>query len=510
MKIWLDTTLLSQYAINESSNGYGYVNGYADCGGGDCDSFPSSIVPFAPTLTKENRHRLYICTLQLTKTLHIQECDGSLWLVCDPVGSGKIVVLDAEAHALLERFRTPKTLQEIIADTVECSSDLAKGVALFISLGLLQDLDQPVSISEQVQSRTLSAWLHVTNACNLSCHYCYVDKTSEHMANDTSRRAVDAIIRSAVRHHYQQIQLKYAGGEAMLRLPQLLAIHDYALEQARKYRLNLLAGILTNGVSLPQRFIDQLKERQIRVMISLDGIGKHHDQQRPLVNGQGSFTLVDRTITRLLASGLVPGINVTVTQSNLRELPALMEYILERDLPFTLNYYRDNECSTHLSDLQFTDTQMINGMRMAFAYIEHHLPKRPLLGSLIDKASMSTPHQYTCSMGLDYLVIDQRGGVAKCQADISNTVTTIAVDDPLQVIREDKNGIRAVAVDDKEGCRSCEWRYWCSGGCPLLTYRLTGRSDIKSPNCAIYKALFPEAVRLEALRLLEYEEPITL
>jgi uncharacterized protein len=43
----------------------------------------------------------------------------------------------------------------------------------------------------------------------------------------------------------------------------------------------------------------------------------------------------------------------------------------------------------------------------------------------------------------------------------------------------------------------------------MLTYRMTGRSDIKSPNCAIYKALFPEALRLEALRLLKYHEPIT-
>jgi uncharacterized protein len=67
-----------------------------------------------------------------------------------------------------------------------------------------------------------------------------------------------------------------------------------------------------------------------------------------------------------------------------------------------------------------------------------------------------------------------------------------------------------VAVEEKEGCRTCDWRYWCTGGCPLLTYRATGRSDIKSPNCNIYKALFPEALRLEALRLLKYETPIII
>jgi uncharacterized protein len=106
------------------------------------------------------------------------------------------------------------------------------------------------------------------------------------------------------------------------------------------------------------------------------------------------------------------------------------------------------------------------------------------------------------------MAIDQRGGVARCQVEASQTTTTIDAENPLRLIRAERRGAQAVSVDDKEGCRSCQWRYWCRGGCPTLTYRLTGRSDIKSPNCAIYLALFPEALRLEALRLLAYEQPI--
>ncbi|HEY7418054.1 MAG TPA: SPASM domain-containing protein [Ktedonobacteraceae bacterium] len=153
---------------------------------------------------------------------------------------------------------------------------------------------------------------------------------------------------------------------------------------------------------------------------------------------------------------------------------------------------------------------MIAGMRHAFAYIEDHLPRRPLLGLLVDKASTQSPRQHTCGVGRNYLVIDQHGGVAKCQADIRRSVTTINAKDPLQMVRDDRGGVQGLSVDDKEGCRTCEWRYWCGGGCPLLTHRITGRYDIKSPNCAIYKALFPEALRLEALRLLKYESPVTL
>lgn len=152
---------------------------------------------------------------------------------------------------------------------------------------------------------------------------------------------------------------------------------------------------------------------------------------------------------------------------------------------------------------------MIDAMRSAFGTIERYLPERSLLSSLIDKANLHYTHQHTCGVGHNYLVIDQHGGIAKCQANIKQTITTIDADDPLQVIRDDLSGVQNLPVEEKEGCRSCNWRYWCTGGCPLLTHRITGRYDIKSPNCHIYQSLFPDVVRLEALRLLKYTQPFT-
>ena len=78
--------------------------------------------------------------------------------------------------------------------------------------------------------------------------------------------------------------------------------------------------------------------------------------------------------------------------------------------------------------------------------------------------------------------------------------------DVLSVIRSDKKGVQNMLVEEKEGCRTCEWKYWCAGGCSLATFKATGRFDVKSPNCNIYKAIYPEAIRLEGLRLLKYYE----
>jgi uncharacterized protein len=497
MKIWFDT-----HKIEDGIHS-------AECRecSGECSAKPSTS-PKAP-LDTDDLERIWTCHLQQATPLSMQACENERWLICNPVGSGQLAVVDAQALHLLEQFRTPTLPSDVSRKaSMNSSESVEEIVRLFYRLGFLVDLHQR-STNQKDEVSTLSAWLHITNACNLRCHYCYLDKTNESMTDDIAQRSVDALLRSARKYDFKRITLKYAGGEASLNLTRVLAIHDYATQQAQQDAISLRASIFSNGVILSQRTIEEFKARQIGVTISLDGIGAYHDNQRPFLHGQASFRYVDRTISRLLANDVVPYISVTVSRRNLAGLPELMQYLLQHDLPFTISYYRDNECSTHIRDLQFEEEEMIAAMRNAFSVIEQHLPGRCLLGSLVDKANLHTMHDHTCGMGHNYLVIDQKGGIAKCHADIKQTVTTIDVEDPLLLIRNDTSGVQNYSVDEKEGCRTCDWRYWCSGGCPMLTYRMTGRSDIKSPNCNIYKALFPEVLRLEALRLLKYTVPIT-
>jgi sulfatase maturation enzyme AslB (radical SAM superfamily) len=58
-------------------------------------------------------------------------------------------------------------------------------------------------------------------------------------------------------------------------------------------------------------------------------------------------------------------------------------------------------------------------------------------------------------------------------------------------------------IDHRNGCNTCEWRYWCAGGCPIHAKNVTGTSNVSSPYCSVYKAIYPEVVRLQALQLLQ-------
>lgn len=503
MKIWFDSAPGDHREVQVGD----------DCG--DCDDCADYSLVSYPIITSSamnvgGERMQMVATLSRSPLLYIQQCGEGRWFICNPTEAGHMAVLDASAMSLFELFQQPMTIRQACSLMPDCFvNEIEHVVMCLYQWGFLRVHGEVAPMQRSsVTPEKLTAWIHITNECNLRCHYCYLEKTHEDLPDDVGRRAIDTVFRSALKHTMGTIKLKYAGGEASLHMKSLLALHDYAADLAQEHGIKLEAVLLSNGVVLSQRTIEHLKARHIAISISLDGLGLAHDSQRPFRNGQGSSRYVLRTIDRLLANGIIPHISITVSQRNLDGLPELISYVLAHELSFSLNYYRENECSAHINDLRFADIQIIAAMRSVFKVIEENLPRRSLLSCLLDKAKLQASHTHTCGVGQNYLVIDQRGGIAKCQVDIQRTVATIDMEDPLQVIRDDRDAVQGLSVEEKEGCRTCTWRYWCTGGCPLLTYKVTGRYDVQSPNCAIYKALFPEVLRLEALRLLRYEEPL--
>ncbi len=413
-------------------------------------------------------------------------------------------VLNKSAADILSRFSHIPYLKSNGRHWCEDSEDeVIRAIREMIAAGLLVP-DGYTATAVTETPVVLSAWLHITDRCNLRCAYCYLPHERADMTTEIGRAAVDATFRSSIIHNYSQVKLKYAGGEAMLRFPFIAELHRYAIGRAKENGLSLDGVVLSNGTLLTEKIIEEMLALGLRLMISLDGLAEAHDRQRPFANGRESSVVVTRSIDLALSHGMSPDISITVSGRNVDGLPDLMEWVLERDLPFSLNFYRENELSFSLEDLQLEEERIINGLLAAYKVIESRLPRRNLLASLADFANLSTPHLRTCSAGHSYLVFDYQGQVAKCQMQINKPVTNIRARDPLAHIRADQLGIQNLSVEEKEGCRTCEWKYWCTGGCPLATFRATGRYDIKSPNCNIYKALYPEAIRLEGLRLLKY------
>lgn len=441
-----------------------------------------------------------VTALYCTAPAQTVEQQTSWYIYHNPSGPMSTVVLNASAQALWRAFSVPTSPEQVAGQDISERDAINK----LIQTGMLYPVAQTAPLLSAAS--ILGVWLHVTGKCNLACAYCYLaDKVAE-TTPETLRAAIDAAFRSAIVHKYQKVHLKYSGGEPLLRLPMLLEIHRYALTHAAALGVDTDGVVLSNGTLLSGSMIDSLQVAGLQLMISLDGIGFYHDVQRRFADGRGSFEVVSRAIDLALAGGLKPIISITVSSRNSAGLPEMVAWVLERDLPFSLNFYRENDRAAKYTDLQLEEERIIAGLLAAYKVIERDLPRRSLLAALADRANFAAPHLHTCGVGEHYLVFDVQGCVSRCQMDMAHSITDCHDPDPLGTLRADKTGLQNPTVDEKGECRECQWRYWCGGGCPLIAYRTTGRYTSRSPYCNIYKAIFPEIVRLEGLRLLKYAD----
>ena len=414
-------------------------------------------------------------------------------LAFNPTGPAGVVVLNADAQQLLASYQRPQPLHHPQA-------------APLAQLQLLTPVDAPAPASSCLPAPTqLTAWLHLTNACNLNCAYCYLKKSQEQMDLTTGIAAVDTLFRQVRQHGFQSLRLKYAGGEPTLNFDLIRQLHPYAKTQAQRLGVALEAVILSNGVRLTPEMLDFLREQDIDLSISLDGLGEAHDAQRPLLGGQPSSPYVLRNIDLALAHGLRPHLSITITDANIDAIPDVVAYALEREIYFNFNFYR-TPAQGDKSARRAANEKLTANVLNALAVIEDRLPHYSLFANLIDRANFAAPHTHPCGVNRNYLVIDHHGSIARCHMIIDQPVTDIWHSDPLLALQTtpSPSGFHNPSVEEKNTCSTCTWRYWCAGGCPLEALRTSGRTDVRSPYCEVYQAVFPEILRLEALRLMRY------
>ena len=95
-------------------------------------------------------------------------------------------------------------------------------------------------------------------------------------------------------------------------------------------------------------------------------------------------------------------------------------------------------------DLRYEVQAMISALLDSFGVIEDFVPRWSVLGSILDRGQLLQPRQRSCGVGQDYLVIDQRGQVAKCHMEIEKTLGDVFKDDPLQCRRDQTMALNLV------------------------------------------------------------------
>ena len=317
-----------------------FVSYCVDCA---CTVSPKSLP--SPLTSSTYERQQPVC---MTPELRFDALSNDYWAVFNPTGAMGIVILSRLSLNLLNIFKFPVTSTNVLQKYTEGMEDIdeiQQTITRLMQLDLIRPVNAEPTYLEETAHHLLTAWLTITNACTLKCTYCYVEKNQEHMSETTGKAAIDAIIRTALTENYPAIRLKYAGGEASLRLNTVFTLHDYAVNRCQEMGIHLQAVLLTNGVALRSEGVLGLKERAIEVMVSLDSVDDDQSMQRPYLSEQSSTVKVMEGIDQLIAHDLLPHVTITVTDQNSIGIVNVVRHALANNLKFSLNF-RDDRVRT--------------------------------------------------------------------------------------------------------------------------------------------------------------------
>lgn len=437
---------------------------------------------------------------QLISGLYTMDVTGNT-LFYNPDGYGGVTVVDGEVSGLLRLFDGNRTVNEVAKliskDSDELLSDvrvLAEREVLFISRRFTAENCRPKSVPQ------LSGWIHLTNRCNLACDYCYIHKTPGEMSTEVAILAVDKLLASCDLFGYPNLNLKFSGGEALMRFNSLKRIVDYA--ERAKGDVRVSYTLLTNAVLVTPEKAAYFAERGFGVGVSLDGPQKVHDLSRRTKSGKGSFDAVMRGIETLRMAGVDPSVNATITKENYTQLSVLTELALEEGWRFRFSPVRDTENGK--PSILNEESGVIAELMACYDVIERCLPERDItqihqFGDVVFNRPLSS----ACGAGNCFVAIGHDGKLGVCGLGLASPKGNMSdKGDLLQNVKENNAAFLVGKARGSKECGACFWRHSCAGACPLQTLSTFGSLSEKSPYCEIYKSVLPRILRIKGLQLI--------
>jgi uncharacterized protein len=424
---------------------------------------------------------------------------GDELVIYSAVGSAMPVVLSGTALVAFNAFRevAPLTMEEYkrhLQTRGLSSIEIDSTTQWFIHEGLAVEETATAFSFTQVRKlhrrSRLSFWLHLTDRCNLRCSYCYVSKGSQAMSVETLDAFFALLEKECDQNGPEEIHLKFAGGEPLLEFSLLTQIVERAQALGERTHTRMIFSIITNGTVVKPEICRYLSEQGIKISVSLDGLGDYN-AARAFEDGHPSISYVLRGISTLLEHNIHPYILTVVSNTNVRGLDDLLEFLTPKDLGIDLILCRDVDEAT--GDLQLN----LDLMHQVLLPTVHRWVQKPL--DQLPRLSVSTVNlrgrrERACAAGKSYFSIGPNGCVGACQMTLDNPL----VPSLNQVQRFQDVSCLHKACMCPSSCSGCVWRHACAGGCEVLAQRT---SLTTPPLCSIMKPLLQELLYLEGRRI---------
>lgn len=178
---------------------------------------------------------------------------------------------------------------------------------------ILQEVAHPTALGAKRNPPGPVVIWNLIRRCNLACKHCYTNSSDRDFLGELSTQEVFTVMDDLKAFRVPVLIL--SGGEPLLRTD----LFDIA---QRAKDMGFYVGLSSNGTFITRDNIDRIHQIGFNyVGVSLDGIGKTHDQFR---KKDGAFDDAMRGIKLCKEKGIKIGIRYTLTQDNYDNLPAML------------------------------------------------------------------------------------------------------------------------------------------------------------------------------------------
>jgi uncharacterized protein len=349
--------------------------------------------------------------------------------------------------------------------------------------------------------------LHVAHDCNMRCKYCFGDTGAFEgqrslLSYETGKKAIDFLLtHSGTRHN---LEIDFFGGEPLMNFEVVKQLVAYGREAEKAYGKNIRFTITTNGLLLDEEKNDFINANMENVILSIDGRPEVNDRMRRTPNDKGTYSIITKNyldfVKERKGTYYVRG---TFTRDNLdfaedvkhladlgfRNIsvepvvtdPALNYALREEDL------HRIFEEYDRLAELYLQYTQA--GECFEFFHFNVDLDQGPCVYKRVSG----------CGAGTEYVAVTPEGDIYPCHQFVGNPdflLGNVCEDSFKNRLFEDFNKAH---IYNKEKCRSCWAKFYCSGGCHANAYNVNGTIEVPyEMGCEMEKKRLECAIGIQA------------
>ncbi|MCA1292285.1 4Fe-4S cluster-binding domain-containing protein [Paenibacillus sp. alder61] len=176
-------------------------------------------------------------------------------------------------------------------------------------------------------------WLNLSHDCNLRCTYCFGNggdygHSRMLMTRETAKACIDYWY-AHLNRDQKLFDVAFFGGEPLMNQEVLFFAVEYINQLMSGHSGRVRYNITTNGTILNDKLLRLFKDNDFLVSISIDGIEKIHNRNRPFASGRGSFGRILQNIAELKREFSPLSSQITVRKRDIPFLTPSVEMLWE-------------------------------------------------------------------------------------------------------------------------------------------------------------------------------------